>query len=102
MVTFELFVVPAMELLSGHKPLSLALWKATLAHPLHEKPPLAHFLPARVSWPEGEAVVEAIHWEGSGDIGSVVRGNCFLVVNEAKLVYAAGEMANVLPRRGLF
>jgi molybdopterin molybdotransferase len=102
MVTFELFVVPAIELLSGHKPLPLALLKAKLSHPLNEKPPLAHFLPARVSWPEGEAVVEAIHWEGSGDIGSVVKGNCFLVVNAAKLVYAAGEMANVLPRRGLF
>ena len=91
MVTFELFVVPAIELLSGHKP-----------HPLNEKPPLAHFLPARLSWPEGEPVVEAIHWEGSGDIGSVVKGNCFLVVNAARLVYAAGELADVLPRRGLF
>jgi len=102
MVTFELFVVPAIELLSGRKPDALALLKAELAHPLNEKPPLAHFLPARVSWPGGEAVVEAIHWEGSGDIGSVVKGNCFLVVHEAKLVYAAGEMVDVLPRRGLF
>jgi len=102
MVTFELFVVPAIELLSGRKPDALALLKAKLAHPLNEKPPLAHFLPARVSWPEGEPVVEAIHWEGSGDIGSVVKGNCFLVVHEAKLVYAAGEMADVLMRRGLF
>jgi molybdopterin molybdotransferase len=102
MVTFELFVVPAIELLSGHKPAALAVLKAKLAHPLNEKPPLAHFLPARVSWPEGEPVVEAIHWEGSGDIGSVVKGNCFLVVHEARLVCAAGEMADVLPRRGLF
>jgi len=102
MVTFELFVVPAIELLSGYKPHPLALLRAKLAHPLNEKPPLAHFLPARVSWPEGEPVVEAIHWEGSGDIGSVVKGNCFLVVHDAKLVYAAGEMADVLPRRGLF
>ena len=102
MVTFELFVVPAIELLSGHKPLSLTLFKAKLTHPVNEKPPLAHFLPARVSWPDGEAVVEAIHWEGSGDIGSVVKGNCFLLVHEEKLIFAAGEMADVLPRRGLF
>jgi molybdopterin molybdotransferase len=102
MVTFELFVVPGIELLSGHKPHPLALLKAKLAHPLNEKPPLAHFLPARVSWPQGEAVVEAIHWEGSGDIGSVVKGNCFLVVHETRQVYAAGEMADILQRRGLF
>lgn len=102
MVTFELFVVPAIELLSGHKPHPLKLLKAKIAHPLNEKPPLAHFLPARVSWPDGEPVVEAIHWEGSGDIGSVVKGNCFLVVHAEKQVYAAGEMVDVLPRRGLF
>jgi molybdopterin molybdotransferase len=102
MVTFELFVTPTIELMSGKKPGALALLKARLAHPLNEKPPLAHFLPARVSWPEGQPVVEAIHWEGSGDIGSVVKGNCFLVVNEPRLVYAAGEMADILLRRGLF
>jgi molybdopterin molybdotransferase len=102
MVTFELFVVPAIELLSGFSPHPLALFKAKLSHPVNEKPPLAHFLPARVSWPGGEPTVEVIHWEGSGDIGSVVRGNCFLAVHESKLVYAAGDWASVLPRRGLF
>jgi molybdopterin molybdotransferase len=102
MVTFELFVTPAIEVLSGHNPHPLKMLKAKLAHPVHEKPPLAHFLPARLSWPNGEATVEMIHWEGSGDIGSVVKGNCFLVVHESKLNFAAGEMADVLPRRGLF
>jgi molybdopterin molybdotransferase len=102
MVTFELFVVPAIELLSGFSPHPLTLFKAKLSHPVNEKPPLAHFLPARVSWPGGEPTVEVIHWEGSGDIGSVVRGNCFLAVLESKLVYAAGDWASVLPRRGLF
>jgi molybdopterin molybdotransferase len=102
MVTFELFVVPAIELLSGFSPYPLTLFKAKLSHPVNEKPPLAHFLPARVSWPGGEPTVEVIHWEGSGDIGSVVRGNCFLAVHESKLVYAAGDWASVLPRRGLF
>jgi molybdopterin molybdotransferase len=101
MVTFELFVVPAIELLSGFSPYPPTVFKAKLSHPLDEKPPLAHFLPGRVSWPEGEPTVEVIHWEGSGDIGSVVRGNCFLVVHESKLKYAAGEWASVLPRRGL-
>ncbi len=102
MVTFELLVAPAVELLSGFTPFPLTLLKAKLTHPLDEKPPMAHFIPARLSWPGGEPTVEAIHWEGSGDIGSVVRGNCFLAVHESKLKYAAGEYANVLPRRGLF
>jgi molybdopterin molybdotransferase len=102
MVTFELLVVPAIELFGAHPPGSLHLLKAKLAHPVDEKPPFAHFLPARVKWPEGEPTVEVLHWEGSGDIGSVVRGNCFLVVHESKLKIRAGEMVDILPRRGLF
>jgi molybdopterin molybdotransferase len=102
MVTFELLVVPAIEAMSGHPPGSLHLFKAKLAHPVDEKPPLAHFLPARVQWPDGQATVEALHWEGSGDIGAVVRGNCFLLVHESKQKLEAGEIVDILPRRGLF
>jgi molybdopterin molybdotransferase len=102
MVTFELIVVPAIDLLSGHAAGPIPTFEAKLAHALDEKPPFAHFLPARVSWPDAVPTVEAIHWEGSGDIGAVVRGNCFLVVHETKLKYAAGEMARVLLRRGTF
>jgi molybdopterin molybdotransferase len=102
MVTFELLAVPAIEAMSGHPPGSLHLFKAKLAHPVDEKPPLAHFLPARVKWPDGQATVEALHWEGSGDIGAVVRGNCFLVVHESKQKLEAGEIVDILPRRGLF
>ena len=102
MVTFELLVVPAIEAMSGHPPGSLHLFKAKLAHQVDEKPPLAHFLPARVKWPDGQATAEALHWEGSGDIGAVVRGNCFLVVHASKQKLEAGEIVDILPRRGLF
>jgi molybdopterin molybdotransferase len=102
MVTFEVLVVPAIEAMSGHPPGSLHLFKAKLAHPVDEKPPLAHFLPARVQWPDGQATAEALHWEGSGDIGAVVRGNCFLVVHASKQKLEAGEIVDILPRRGLF
>jgi|HubBroStandDraft_1064217.scaffolds.fasta_scaffold01345_5 molybdopterin molybdotransferase len=100
MVTFELFVVPAIEILSGTKPRPLPLFKAKLAHPLNEKPPLAHFLPARLTWPGPQ--VEAIPWEGSGDVRALVRGNCFLVVHGEKQKLDPGEWVDVLPRRGMF
>jgi MoeA C-terminal region (domain IV) len=41
-------------------------------------------------------------WEGSGDIGAVVRGNAYLVVNLSKLHLEAGEWVDVLPRRGTY
>jgi molybdopterin biosynthesis enzyme len=41
-------------------------------------------------------------WEGSGDIGAVVRGNCFVRVHETKLHLEAGEWVDILPRRATF
>jgi molybdopterin molybdotransferase len=102
MVTFELFAVPAIEILSGYKPQALPFFKAKLAHAVNEKAGVAHYLPARVSWPNGEPRVELMLWEGSGDIGAVVRGNCFLRVSESRLHIDAGEMVDVLLRRGTF
>jgi len=104
MVTFELFTSPAIEALSGYDPQPLPLFKAKLAHPVAEKGTVAHFLPARVSWPSGETggdpKVKALLWEGSGDIGAVVRANCFLVVHASRLQLEAGEWVDVFPRRG--
>lgn len=106
MVTFELFVVPAIEALSGCPPPPLPVFKAKLAHAVNEKGAVAHFLPARVTWPTGETgtepLVEVLLWEGSGDIGAVVRGNCFLLVHASKAHLQAGEWVDVLPRRGTF
>jgi molybdopterin molybdotransferase len=111
MVTFELFVAPAIEILSGFRPQPLPFFVAKLAHPINEKGNVAHFLPARVKWPsppEGKhpigpavPVVEALLWEGSGDIGAVVRSNCFLLARESRLQLEAGEWVDVLSRRGV-
>ena len=51
MVTFELFVVPAIELLSGYKPQRCRSSRRSWRIRWMKKPALAHFLPARVSWP---------------------------------------------------
>jgi molybdopterin molybdotransferase len=102
MVTFELLAVPALEILSGHKPQPMPFFKARLTHPIDQRAPLTHFLPARVTWPSGEPTVSALPWESSGDIGALVKGNCFLVVRESKLKIEAGDLVDVLPRRGIF
>ncbi len=103
MVTFELLVAPAIELLCGHPPEPLPLFKAMLAHSVDEKGSVAHFLPARVSWPNQDPgrspKVELVLWEGSGDIGAVARANGFLVVYPSRPRLEAGEWVDVLPRR---
>lgn len=98
MVTFELFVAPAIEMLCGAEPRPL-FSKAKLAQTVKEKTPLAHFLPARVSWESGDPVVQTVSWQGSGDVGAVVRGNCFLVVRGDRQQLSAGEWVDILIRQ---
>lgn len=101
MVTFELFVVVALDILGGSEARPLPLLKAKLSKKIEQKTALTHFLPAVLAWPNGEATVSELPWQGSGDIATLARGNCFVVVHQSKLKLAAGEWVDVLPRRGL-
>ena len=101
MVTFELLAVPAIDILGGSEARPLPLLKAKLSRSAEQKAALTHFLPAMLEWASGEATVSELPWQGSGDIATLARGNCFLVVHESKLKLAAGEWVDVLPRRGL-
>ena len=96
MVTFELFGVPLVDVLSGAPPRPLALARARSRHPVSLKAPLAHFLPAKLSWEQSEVHVAELAWQGSGDVASLARADCFLVVPETKLEFAAGDWVDVL------
>lgn len=98
MVTFQLFVIPAIDILSGAEPRPLPLLEATLAEALHEKSGLTHFLPARLVWSDSSPHVSALHWQGSGDIAALTRANCFLVVPSDRPTISAGDRVSVLPR----
>jgi molybdopterin molybdotransferase len=98
MVTFLLFVTPALDILSGAAARPLPLLEVTLAEAMKEKPGLTHFLPARVEWSGGSAEVRPLRWQGSGDIAALSRANCFLVVPADRQDIAAGEKVSVLPR----
>jgi molybdopterin molybdotransferase len=99
MVTFELFVVPAIDLLSGAPARPLPFLKAALAEAMKEKPGMTHFLPARVQFDSGEAHVKPLPWKGSGDTVAMAKANCFLVVGSDIQSLAAGENVNVLMRK---
>jgi molybdopterin molybdotransferase len=99
MVTFELFVAPALDLLSGAVARPLPLLQARLREALHEKPGLTHFLPARVEWQGATAEVKPLPWQGSGDIAALAKANCFLVIPSDRDHIAVGENVNVLLRK---
>src|SRR6266403_365494 len=99
MVTFELFVTPAIDLLSGAEARALPLVEARLVEALNEKPGLTHFLPARVEWRGPLPEVKALKWQGSGDIAALAKANCFLMVPADREKIEAGENASVLLRK---
>ncbi len=99
MVTFELFVAPAIDLLSGAEVRALPLVEARLAEAMKEKTGLTHFLPARVEWHGTVAEVKALRWQGSGDITALARANCFLVVPADRERMEIGESVSVLLRK---
>jgi molybdopterin molybdotransferase len=98
MVTFQLFVVPAIDLRSGTEPRPLPLLEATIASAIKEKAALTHFLPARLEWSGLAPKVTVLRWQGSGDIAALTRANCFVMVPADRLDIAAGEKVSVLPR----
>jgi molybdopterin molybdotransferase len=100
MVTFELFVLPAIDVLSGAHPRPLPIFRAQLATRASEKGEMVHFLPARIDWDGREARATQLRWQGSGDIVALAQANGFLVIGPERPEIAVGEWVDVLPRRG--
>jgi molybdopterin molybdotransferase len=98
MVTFDLFVRPAIDILSGTEPRPLPFIGATLTAPLSEKAGLTHFLPAKLTWRGDKAHVSSVPWQGSGDVVAMAHANCLLVVPADRETIEAGEHVHVLPR----
>lgn len=103
MVTFELFVAPALDVLGGSAPRALPLFAARLGVAIEEKPGMTHFLPARVQW-SGDApgelpVATPVRWQGSGDTAAVTNANCYLVVPADVSRLQAGSPVTILLRK---
>lgn len=98
MVTFELFVAPALALLAGSLPQPIRFLKARLAETLRTKTGLNRFLPARLDGSGADVTVRCLPWQGSGDVVTLAASNCFLVVPPCKPELPAGNYVDVLLR----
>ena len=94
MVTFELFARAALELLSGQNNLLLPLTEAPLTEAVQHKTGLTRFLPARIA-AHGESVTP-VPWQGSSDIGALVRANCFMVFDSNRESWQPGDRIRIL------
>jgi molybdopterin molybdotransferase len=97
-VTFELFVRPAIAMLSGGEFPAPVFLRARLGKPFQQKHGLTAFMPAHVEMRHGEPVVELTGWQGSGDLVGAAAANCFLVGYPAQTELEAGDWVDVLPK----
>jgi molybdopterin molybdotransferase len=98
MVTFELFAKPMLEALAGIASRNLVFTHAKLKSEIRTKTGLKRFLPAILSGEYEHSEVELVRWQGSGDIASVARANCYAVVPPDRERIEAGEWLPVLLR----
>jgi molybdopterin molybdotransferase len=98
MVTFELFARPLIEALSGAEPRNIRFLRAKLKSSITRKSGLKRFLPGMLSGEFENTEVELAPWQGSGDLASTARTNCYVVVAADRETIEAGDWIPVLPR----
>jgi molybdopterin molybdotransferase len=100
MVTFELFARPMIEALAGMTPQRLIFLRARLKSEIRTKTGLKRFLPAILSGEFENAEVELARWQGSGDIATLARANCYVVIPPDRERIDAGEWVSLMMRCG--
>jgi molybdopterin molybdotransferase len=90
MVTFELFVRPAIRAMMGHARPFRRARTARLAEPVTLRPKLQHFLRAVVSAETGGLEARLTGPQGSGILTSMVKANALLIIPEGQFDTPAG------------
>ncbi|MCA9527167.1 MAG: molybdopterin molybdenumtransferase MoeA, partial [Myxococcales bacterium] len=96
LVTFEVFVRPALLRLLGHARVLRRLRPATLAHALPAGGGREEYRRARLGWRQGRLEVDADRSQSSGALSSLAGADALLVVRVGAPARAAGDAAEVL------
>lgn len=96
MVTFELFVRPLLYALAGRKPQPLIFLHARLKSVIRTRTGLTRFLPGIVCGEFANSEVELARWQGSGDVASTARANCYLVIPPDREQISVGEWVAIM------
>jgi molybdopterin molybdotransferase len=93
MVTFELFVRPAIRVMAGHPHPFRRAVPVRITEPISLKPRLQHFLRAVVTDRDDVAEARLTGAQGSGILTSMVKANALLMIPEGQFETSAGAMA---------
>ncbi|MBM4044757.1 MAG: molybdopterin molybdotransferase MoeA [Planctomycetes bacterium] len=96
LVTFELFVRPAVQKLMGCSRLGLPRVRASVTCPVAEKNGRTRFVPAVLRWSDGKWAVTPVEWHGSADIRGLTQANALMILVEGVEKLSPGEQTEVL------
>jgi len=94
MVTFRIFAEAALSRISGLKDPQLNFHTAAIQSRYSHKPGLTRFLPGFLS--DFGRQIEILPWQGSGDIPTLVKANCYVVIDAEQDVWEKGQPIQVL------
>jgi molybdopterin molybdotransferase len=97
MLTFMLFVRPALFKLAGRRQLFPDTWQARAAEPMRKRTGRREFKRGVLEFHDGAWEVRTTGPQGSGILSSMVAGNCLIVLEEGRGDVAAGEAVLVEP-----
>ena len=97
MLTFMLFVRPALYKLAGRRQIFPEAWEACAAEPMRKKTGRREFKRGILEFRDGAWQVRTTGPQGSGILSSMVAGNCLIVLDEDRGDVAAGERVLVEP-----
>jgi molybdopterin molybdotransferase len=97
MLTFMLFVRPALFKLAGRRQIFPETWEARAAEPMRKKTGRREFKRGILEFNDGAWVVRTTGPQGSGILSSMVAGNCLIVLDEERGDVAPGERVLVEP-----
>jgi len=97
MLTFLLFVRPALHTMEGRRRVFPESWHARTLEPLRKKVGRREFKRGVLRFEDGAWTVRTTGPQGSGILSSMVAGNCLIVLEEERGDVAAGETVIVEP-----
>lgn len=97
LVTFILFVVPAIRKMMGFLDPRACPIKAAMETELVKKKRRREYQPAFLRQYGGRWAVSPVEWHGSGDLFSTTKANCLLIIPETADKLTAGQEVEVLP-----
>ena len=96
MVTFDLFVRPALLRMAGVKDVRPSMVTGVCSEAVAHKPGRREFVRAQAAWSDGRYLATPTGPQGSGRLSSMLNANCYLVIPEGRSDVAAGETVEII------